>query len=637
MKPLYLTCIVTLLVGMARAVTSPDGRIEVLFNLGSDGTPHYAVKLQDEVLLPASSIGLVRNDENFTKGLKLFGESEVEQVSDVYELLNAKRRHNHYAANRQVFHLETKSGKKMDVVFQVSNDGVAFRYCFPEKAMVSHTLTEDVSSFKFLPSTKAWLQPMSVAKTGWARTNPSYEEYHQQGIPVGTPSTLGAGWVFPALFRSGGTWVLISEGSLSRGDCAARLRSESVDGAYMIGYPDPQEVIGEGAANPIFSTPWKSPWRFMVIGDLKTITESTLGTDLAEPAKYLEPSLPPGKASWSWPLLGDGQTKYDVQKRFIDYAAEMQWRYCLIDALWDRQIGYDKMKELVDYAQGKGVDVLVWYNSNGTWNDAHQTPRHMLLTREKRLSEFKRLKEMGVAGLKIDFFAGDGSSVINYYIDILEDAQPFGFLINFHGCTLPRGWQRTYPNLMTMESVRGLEFITFDQGNADRAPTHMAMQPFTRNVFDPMDFTPVVLDRINDRIARRTSPAFELALSVLFTSGLQHYGEIPAGMAKMPGYVKAFLKQVPSIWDDVRFIDGVPGKYVVMARQGNGRWFVAGINAEDHEKMLQLDLRGLGVKKGMLIFDGDDAGFAQRSVKVVLSGKLALKLPANGGFVLQFD
>src|SRR6185369_10061287 len=321
-----------------------------------------------------------------------------------------------------------------------------------------------------------------------------------------------------------------------------------------------------------------------------------LGVDLADKPKkgYSKLKIRPGKASWSWPLLGDQQTNYDVQKRFIDYAAEMGWRYCLIDALWDKQIGYAKVKELVDYARRKGVGVLLWYNSAGDWNSAPQTPRNLMLTHASRIREFEKLKVMGVAGLKIDFFGGDGQSMIGYYYDILEDAAPYGFLLNFHGATLPRGWQRTYPYLMTMEAIRGLEYVTFEQKNADEEPSHAAMLPFTRNVFDPMDFTPMVLDRIN-RIERRTTSAFELALSVLFTSGIQHYAEIPEGMHKAPPYVRDFLKGVPSVWDDTKFLDGYPGKFAVFARRGEGRWYVAGINGESKVRKLTLDLGELQV------------------------------------------
>jgi hypothetical protein len=246
---------------------------------------------------------------------------------------------------------------------------------------------------------------------------------------------------------------------------------------------------------------------------------------------------------------------------------------------------------------------------------------------------------MGVAGLKIDFFGGDGQSMIDYYLDLLEDAAPYGFLMNFHGATLPRGWQRTYPHLMTMEAVRGLEYVTFEQRNADQEATHAAMLPFTRNVFDPMDFTPMVLDHI-DRIERRTTSAFELALSVLFTSGIQHYAEIPEGMAKAPDYVRDFLKHVPSVWDDTKFLDGYPGKFAVFARQGEGRWYVAGINAEAAEKKLALNLGELAVRgSGTLITDGDAGNLSFRQVPVQLpSGQqMELTLPPRGGFVLVLE
>lgn len=618
-------------------VNSPDGRLAVDFHLDAAGAPRYAIRLDGKPVLQDSRLGLVRDDADFSRGLRLLSASRTGLVRDRYEILTAKRRVNDYRANRKVFHLQTAAGQKMDIIFQVSDDGVAFRYFFPETKAEMRRLTEEVSSFHFLPGTRAWLQPMSVAKSGWKEVNPCYEEFYEKEIAAGTPSPTGAGWVYPALFRSGDTWVLVSESALSRNYSGTRLRSESPGGEYAVGFPDPRENFQGGPVNPQSKLPWLTPWRVVVVGSLKTVAESTLGVDLADkPARPASSSIKPGKASWSWPLLGDGQTNYDVQKRFIDYAAEMNWRYCLIDALWDKQIGYDKTKELIDYARGKGVGILLWYNSAGDWNSAPQTPRDLMLTRESRVREFERLKGMGVAGLKIDFFGGDGQSVIGYYHDILEDAAPYGFLMNFHGATLPRGWQRTYPHLMTMEAIRGLEYVTFEQRNADEEPTHATVLPFTRNVFDPMDFTPTVLDRIN-RIQRRTTSGFELALSVLFTSGIQHYAEIPEGMAKAPAYVRDFLKAVPSVWDDVKFLDGYPGKFVVLARRGEGRWYVAGINGETAEKKLTLDLGKLPVRgSGQLIADGDggNLSFRRETVRLAAGRKLEIALPPRGGFVL---
>ena len=355
----------------AERLASPDGNLAVVFKLDAGGVPVYRIERAGRVVLQESRLGLVRDDEDFSRGLALDSASATEPVEDRYEILTAKRRINDYRANRRVYHLATAAGKKLDLIFQVSNDGVAFRYFFPETSTAVYRLQEEVSSFHFLPGTKAWLQPMSVAKSGWKATNPSYEEFYQQEIPVGTPSTLGAGWVYPALFHSGDTWLLLSETGLGRNYCGTRLRVASPDGNYTVGFPDPRETMHGLPVNPSSTLPWLMPWRLIAVGSLKTIAESTLGIDLAGKATGpADPGIKPGKASWSWPLLGDDQTTFDVQKRFVDYAAEMGWAYCLVDSMWDQQIGYAKLKTLADYARGKNVGLLLWYNSNGDWNEA---------------------------------------------------------------------------------------------------------------------------------------------------------------------------------------------------------------------------------------------------------------------------
>ncbi len=621
-------------------VESPDGGVRVEMSRDAEGRPLWRLLREGREVVAPSPLGLVGESADLSRDLSFVSAGAVETVADDYELLSGKRRHNHYRANRRVLHWRDAKGNALDIVWQVSDDGAAFRYALDKAIPGMKTLRRDAATFRLPPTARAWLQPMSVAKTGWSRTNPSYEEYYLRDVAVGTPSPLGTGWVFPALFRAGEDWVLLSEGSLRRGDAGSRLLDGERAGEYSIGFPDPRETLPGGASDPwIESWPWRSPWRIVAVGSLATVADSTLGTDLADPPAA--PGKPqPGKASWSWPLLGDDKTVYDVQKQFIEYAANMGWRYTLIDALWDKQIGEARMRELVDYARGRNVAILLWYNSAGDWNDAPQTPRGLMLTRESRIREFERLKAMGVAGLKIDFFGGDGSSMIAYYLDILRDAAPYGFQLNFHGATLPRGWQRTWPNLMTMEAVRGLEFATFEQANADQVATHAATLPFVRNVFDPMDFTPMALVKLNDRIKRRTTAPFELAQSVLFVSGIQHYAETPEGLAQAPGYVRDFLKAVPESWDDSRFIDGYPGRYAVFARKGGGRWFVAGINADDAPRKLALDLRALGEGRlrGTLIGNGDDAlGFSQRQVEIAPGQPLQLELPPRGGFVLQLE
>jgi alpha-glucosidase len=332
-------------------------------------------------------------------------------------------------------------------------------------------------------------------------------------------------------------------------------------------------------------------------------------------------------------LLGDGQSTYDVQHRFIDYAAEMGWSYCLVDALWEKQIGYDKMRELAQYARSKNVGLLVWYNSNGHWNEAPQTPTNLLFEDESRRKEFARIKKMGIAGVKIDFFGGDGQSFINYYQDLLTDAAQAGLLVNFHGTTIPRGWQRTYPNLVSMETVRGFEFLTFDQTNTDQEPTHCVMLPFARNAVGPMDFTPMAFSAIKGK-QRRTSNPFELALSVLLQSGIQHYAEVPEGIAAQPAYVQSFVKKLPTQWADVKLLDGFPGEYAVLARQApDGKWYIAGINATDAPKTIQLDLKKMGLSAGTLITDGaTNRSFATRPMT---GTTLSVTMSVRGGFVVQ--
>ena len=623
----------------AATLSSPDGAIRVDFTVDDTGVPRYRIERAGTVVLDSSALGLVREDADLSHSLKLVRSSAVESATDRYELLTGKRRHNSYRANRQVHELVDARGRRLDVIFQVSNDGVAFRYAFPERDATPRPILEERTSFRFPAGTKAWLQPMSVAKTGWKQTNPSYEEHYQREIDVGTPSTLGAGWVFPALFRTGDTWIALTETAVEATDCGTRLRHESPGGEYRIGFPDPRETRDGRPVWPVAHSPWSSPWRVLALGDLATVAESTLGTDLAAPARApLTAAIRPGKASWSWPLLGDDQTVYAVQKDFIDFAARMGWAYCLIDSMWDQQIGYDKIAELAAYARTKNVGLLLWYNTNGAWNEAPQTPKDRVHTPEARRAEFARLQAMGIKGVKIDFFGGDGPAAIELYHEILRDAAAADLLVNFHGATLPRGWTRTYPNLMTVEAIKGFEFITFTQENADAQPAHCAMLPFTRNLFEAMDFTPLCLGDLPGGKQRRTTVTFELALSVLFTSGIQHYPELPDRLARQPDYVQDFLRSVPSIWEDSKLLAGDPGRFVAMARQGDGRWFVAGINGESAPRELALDLARLAPSgSGRLICDDGAGGFAQCPVRWSSGEKLSLTLPAHGGFVLTLD
>ena len=618
-------------------IASPDNSIVV--SITSEPTYFgYKIDYNGEEVLKQSRLGLVRGDEDFASDLRIVSVSGPTRVKDRYELFTGKRSINNYLANKLVIHLHNKNDKKLDIIFQVSNDGVAFRYYFPGKSPDIKIIEEELTSFHFDTSARAFLQPMQIAKSGWEQSNPAYEEHYKQNIPVTDTSSFGAGWVYPALFHCKSNWVLITESSPDSNYCGTRLHSKSPGGEYKVAFPDSREVFTGQGHLPKSQLPFYSPWRVITIGSLKTIVESTLGTDVAKPSIKMNTSfVKPGKSSWSWIMSKDDSIIYSEQIRYIDFAAKMNWQYCLVDAAWDQKIGYDKIKELASYAKSKNVGLLLWYNSSGDWNTVKYTPKSKLLTHDDRTREFARLKEMGIKGVKIDFFGGDGQSVIKYYIDILKDAAQFQLLVNFHGSTMPRGWQRTYLNLLTMEAIKGFEFVTFSQPDADAEPNHAAMLPFTRNAFDPMDFTPMNLYKIETtRVKRKTTSAFELATSVIFLSGIQHFAESPAGMQHVPEYVQKFLMELPVRWDDVKFIDGYPGKFVALARKAGNKWYIACINGENVERSIDLNLSAFKKQKGLLITDGTEP-LTFRTEKIDPGFKANFVLKPNGGLVIVLE
>lgn len=609
-----------------------DKTIKVEFNLSTKKTPCYKVFFKNKLVLNTSELGIVREDANFYTDLNIVKVSEAKAVNSDYLMLHGKRKNISYTANQYTVNLQNSVGEAMEIIFQLSHDGIALRYHFPKTSGDIKKITEEKTTYNFDASAKAWLQPMSKAKTGWKETNPSYEEHYSMGVPVNTKPAIGEGWVYPALFNANDAWLLITEAGLQDNYCGSRLVYNDASKALQVTFPQKEEIFPNGALNPESQLPWYTPWRIITIGSLKTITESTLGTDLADPAIPMDTSfIKSGLSSWSWVLLKDDSVNFETTLQFIDYASSMNWPYCLIDADWDTRIGDAKMKELVAHAKEKNVKLLVWYNSSGPWNGTEYHPKSKLLTHTDRDREFSRMNELGIAGVKVDFFGGDGQSMIAYYHAMLKDAAAHQLLVNLHGATLPRGWQRTYPNLLTTEAVKGQEYITFFQEIADLQPSHCAMLPFGRNVFDPMDFTPMVLDSIPN-IKRKTTPAFELALPVLFLSGIQHIAETPVGMAKMPQYVVDYLKDIPTNWDDSKFIDGYPGKYVVMARKKDNVWHIVGINGENTAKEIEIDLSFVANDSGYVILE-NEKGFQQ--LPVSKKTKLKVGMKPNGGFVAK--
>lgn len=643
MKKIASLLFIVLCVGCSQqhapeTLTSPDKQITVKVFVTEQNTLAYSIDRAAQPLVLASPLGLQLTDADFTRGVKIDAQSAVAQVTDNYTMRVGKKSVISYSANEQTFSISNAQQQKLTLILRASNDGVAFRYSVTDSTIANKQFVKETTGFQLATTARAWLQPMSVAQTGWSNTNPSYEEHYQIDVPVGTDAKLGQGWVFPALFKSGDNFLAISETAMDGSWHGSHLQSGAAPGQYTLAPPQAAEVFisssGEkGALLATGNNVLISPWRIVALGSLAQVMESTLGTDLAAPAIAVEHDfIKPGQSSWSWAILKDDFTTFEVQKKFIDYAADMHWDYTLIDADWDKKIGYEKLKQLVDYAAQKNIGILVWYNSSGDWNTSPYSPKSQLLTHEQRAAEFSRLHNLGVKGVKIDFFGGDGQSFMAYYIDILKDAAAHQLLVNFHGATLPRGWQRTYPNLMTMESIKGFEFTTFSQADQDPVAQHVATALFARNLFDPMDFTPMVFGDIPN-INRVTENSFELAESVLMLSGIQHFAEIPEGMATAPDYVKEFLRELPREWDEVKFMDGYPGKFAVIARKAGDAWYIAGINAEKDVKNLTLDLSFAGEKTGYVIASGEtERSFVQQAINSKAPQTISLR--PNAGFVM---
>lgn len=618
-------------------LVSPDGKISVELQTDSSRVLRYTVKNGDQTVLEPSILGLKRNDMDFSN-LEIVSISDKKEVSGSYITPAEKKLNNAYKANEYNVRVKNSEGKEMIITFHLADNGVAFRYVFDENSEDEKTIEKENTSFKFSLTSKGWLHPHDDVKNCWAKTCPSYEDNYIIDVPVNTQAPKQAGWSFPALYRVGDSWVLLTEAGLEPPYCGTRLAQDSPDGEYFIEFPQRGETVKPtDPVTPISGLPLRSPWRVIMIGQLNDIVENTMVTDLSEPSRIENIDfVKPGLAAWSWGIEKDNSVNYDRQKQYIDYASSMTWEYVLIDVEWDKRIGYDRIQELIDYGKSKNVGIILWYNSSGDWNETHYTPKSALLEKDARRAEFERISKMGVKGVKVDFWPGDGPSAIQYYYDMMQDAADYKLLVNFHGTTVPRGWSRTYPNLMTLESIKGFEFITFAQETADLAPQHCATAVFSRNVVGPMDFTPVCFGEIPG-IQRRTSNGFEIALTVLFQSGIQHYVETPESMAKQPDYVREYMKQVPRVWDDIKLIEGFPGKYAVFARKAGDKWYVAGINAETTVKSLDLDLSKLNIQgEGIMIADGDtNRTFSQKTVTLD-NGKLKVEVQPNGGFVIVF-
>ena len=624
-----------------KQITSPDGKLVVTV-ADMDGRPSYSVSYDNVLFLKPSPLGMIANIGDFSSGMSLEKNVSTNKIDETYELASIKKSKVHYVANEAVFSF-TQQGKTIyDVIFRISNNDVAFKYkMYPQGETLSCVVKQEVTGFAFPDGTTTFLCPQSKPMGGFARTSPSYETSYTADDAAGK-NGWGEGYTFPCLFRNGDNgWVLVSETGVNGGYCASRLLGHK-GGTYTIGFPQEGEANGNGTVSLGIALPGETPWRTITVGKtLAPIVETTVPFDVVKPLYPAKGEYTYGRGSWSWIIGMDGSTNYKEQLRYIDFSAAMGYQSVLVDALWDKQIGRDKIEELAKYGKDKGVALYLWYNSNGYWNDAPQTPRGIMDNAIARRKEMKWMQSIGIRGIKVDFFGGDKQMTMQLYEDILSDANEYGLLVIFHGCTLPRGWERMYPNFASSEAVLASENLHFSQGSCDNEAFNATLHPFIRNTVGSMDFGGSALNKYYNadnapRGSRRvTSDVYALATAVLFQSPVQHFALAPNNLTDAPAWAIDFMKEVPTTWDEVRFIDGYPGKYVILARRHGDKWYIAGVNAQKETLQLKVNLPMFSNGEKVRLFSDDKV--LQGGVKQIGIGKkqeLQLTIPCNGGVLI---
>ena len=613
MKKLFLClALLTSMVAQAddKTVSSPDGRLQVTIACNG-GHATYAVTYDGTQVVKPSALGLITNLGDFTSGLTMQEKASQMSINNRYKLTQSKRTEVDYKANRLQVDFTTEKRVPMSVIFQVSNNDVAFCYQLgrgPRDNPKCAIIEREATAFNLLDGTTTFLSPQITPMTGWERTKPSYEEDYEADAPMTKASRFGVGYTFPCLFKSplpaegANVWILISETGVTSQYCGARLSDYKPGTGYTVEYPQEGENNGFGSTSASIMLPGFTPWRTITVGNtLAPIVETTVQFDVVEPLYEPSEKYQPGRYTWSWLVWQDSATNYDDQVQLIDVASQMGFEYCLVDALWDTQIGYDRVEELAAYAKSKNVKLMLWYNSNGSENDAPQGPRGVMSNSIKRKQDMAWMKRIGVKAIKVDFFGGDKQETMRLYEDILSDANDFGIQCIFHGCTLPRGWERMYPNYVGSEAALASENVYFSDYHARQEGFEMSMHPFSRNAVGSFDWGGMMMNRYmsrdnKSRHQRFTGDIFELATAItnqVSVNCVAMYPNnlLPEAEGGLPQFELDYLRQVPTTWDETRYIDGYPTRYAVIARKAtNGKWYVGGINGTNAPMTLTLDL-----------------------------------------------
>lgn len=449
-----------------------------------------------------------------------------------------------------------------------------------------------------------------------------WTDCYEQFFPKDQDQTVGKRFGYPLLVEyPDNFWGLLTESGITSEDAGTSM--------YALG-DNRFELRPDG--------PEDGGWQTLIGGTLADVVESTLVADNSAPCAVEDTSwIEPGVASWVYWAYNHGSNDYEIIKKYTDMAAELKLPYVLIDAEWDQMKDGKTIEDAVAYAISKGVKPMIWYNSSIGWVNGAPTPKYRLNTPEDLEKEFAWCEKIGVKGVKIDFFSGDTNVNWRFMEELLQAAEKHHLLVNFHGAPLPRGWQRTYPNLITTEAVYGEEWYNNLPVLTEKAAAHNATLPFTRNVVGSMDYTPCAFT--DSQHPHITTDAHELALTALFESGIQHLADRPESFLTQPNEVKDYLSSLPAAWDDTVLIDGYPGEFVMLARKKDGKWWIAAINGTDEPlslkdidySRLKLDNAAIEVKTFQ---DAESEGKKQWKITDADALPSSIDLQPRGGIVM---
>ena len=637
-------------------IASPDGKVNVTVT-DQGGIPTYMITYDGRVMLKPSRLGLKASIGDFTAGITIKGQKQS-RIDQNYEMTRIKTSQVHYVATEAVIAMQNAQGWPLTVTFRVSNHDVAFRYTLhrgPNDTPRCALVYSEASAFNFPQHTTTFICPQSKPMDGWERTKPSYEEEYKADAAMDLPSQYGQGYTFPCLFHVGNDgWVLVSETGTGSNYVGCHLSDYQKDLGYTIAFPNQDEMNGMGSPYAGIPLPGSTPWRTITMGTtLKPIVETTIPYDLVEPLYQPTHKYKPGRYTWSWLIWQDESCNYDDQVQFVDLAATMGYEYCLVDALWDQRIGREGIEKLSRYACSKGVRLMLWYNSNGMWNDAPQSPVGCMNTSWAREREMKWMEENRIAGIKVDFFGGDKQEMMKLYEDILVDANRHGLQVIFHGCTLPRGWERMYPNYVASEAMLASENVYFTEHHARQEGFELCTYPFTRNAVGSADWGGVLMNthmsRDNkSRHPRYTSNVFEMASALIMQSSINAVVLCPNNLSELQPFELDFLRELPTTWDETRFLDGYPTRYVALARRHGSKWYVGALNGTQEPISMTLDLSMFANQTMTCLTDQPLKKSkkaqknaqqlptpVQKQLKVPQNGKVQITIQPMGGIIIR--